>query len=114
MAFQTNSPKRGEIYLVQLGPTIGCEIRKDRPALILRNSNSPLTCIAPLTSKVHKNSPTTVFIKANEGGLNLDSLVLLEQMKSIDKQRLLKGFGNVTPQTMKRVDIAFKRTFGWK
>lgn len=114
MAFQTNSPKLGEIYSFQPGPTIGCEIQKIRPALILQNCDSPFTyIIAPLTSKVHKNSATTVFIKVNEGGLNKNSLVLLEQMRSIDKQRLLKRLGNVTPQTMKRVEMALKRTFSW-
>lgn len=111
------TPKRGEVYLVNFDPTIGAEIKKTRPALILQNDiankHSPITIVAAITSK-HDDElyPTEVLIPAREGGLSVDSVALLNQVRSIDRQRLVKRLGKVKPETMKDVDQAMKISFG--
>ena len=80
-------PQRGEIYLVNFDPTIGAEIKKTRPALILQNdvSNqySPITIVAAITSQFTEPLyPTEVLIKAPEGGLQIDFVALLNQIRS--------------------------------
>src|SRR6059058_5693265 len=110
-------PKRGEIYLVNFDPTIGSEIKKTRPALILQNdiSNqySPITIVAAITSQFDETLyPTEVLIKVPEGGLTNDSVVLLNQIRSIDKQRLIKRLGTLKPITMRQVDLALQISFG--
>ena len=98
MADRIEPPKRGEVFLVNFDPTIGSEIRKTRPALILQNdiSNeySPITIVAAITSRFDRTLyPTEVLIHAPEGGLSNDSVILLNQIRSIDKQRLIKRLG---------------------
>lgn len=111
-------PRRGEVYLVNFDPTIGSEIKKTRPALILQNdiSNrySPITIVAAITSQFDKDRlyPTEVLIKAKEGGLTVDSVVLLNQIRSIDKHRLIKRLGALKPQTMENVERALQVSFG--
>ena len=106
-------PARGEIYLVNFDPTVGSEIKKTRPALIIQNDvanqHSPVTIVAAITSKYDDTLyPTEVLIAANEGGLKQDSVVLLNQIRSIDRQRLAKKIGKVEEATMKKVDAAIK------
>lgn len=106
-------PRRGEIYLVEFEPTRGAEIKKTRPALIIQNDTgnrySPITIVAAITSQVGgRIYPTEVFVAAPEGGLPADSLVLLNQIRSIDKGRLVKRLGKVAPQTMKTVENALR------
>ncbi len=113
-AFQ---PKRGEVYLVCFDPTVGSEIRKTRPALIVQNDisnrHSPITIVAAITSKLHDDLyPTDVIIQAPEGGLQADSIVLLNQVRSIDRQRLLRRMGSLKPETMVRVDEALQISLG--
>ena len=110
-------PKRGEIHIVRLDPTLGSEIRKTRPALIVQNDilnrNSPITIVAPITSKFDDELyPTEVLIAAPEGGLRVDSVVSLNQIRAIDKQRLIKCIGKVSPETMIRVNRAMMITQG--
>lgn len=110
-------PKRGEVYLVNFDPTIGAEIKKTRPALILQNdiSNqySPITVVAAVTSQFKEPLyPTEVFIKAPEGGLKINSVVLLNQIRSIDKQRLIKRLGNLELETLEKVDEAIQISLG--
>lgn len=115
---KTLNPVRGEIYLVRLDPTEGAEEGKTRPALILQNDTanrtSPITIVAAITSKFNpaKLYPTEVLIKAGEGGLTIDSVALLNQIRSIDKIRLLSLVGSVEPQTMLQVERAIKVSFG--
>src|ERR1700687_1234994 len=84
-------PKRGELYFVSFDPTLGAEIQKTRPALILQNDvgnrYSPVTIVAAVTSNVLRRAPTSVFVRAPEGGLTVDSLVLLNQLRTVDKRR---------------------------
>lgn len=104
-----NNPKRGEIYLVNFEPTVGAEIRKTRPALVLQNDianrHSPITIVAAVTSKFDETLyPTEVLVTAPEGGLSADSLILLNQIRSIDKRRLARRLGAISSATMKKVE----------
>lgn len=110
-------PKRGEIYLVSFDPTIGSEIKKTRPALILQNniSNtySSITIVAAITSKFDDTLyPTEVLIESPEGGLSQDSVVLLNQIRSIDKARLIQRLGVVKDKTINRVNQAIEISLG--
>ena len=104
------TPKRGEIHLVSFDPALGAEIQKTRPALILQNDignqHSPVTIVAAITSNVRRQGPTDVLVKAPEGGLTVDSIVLLNQIRTVDKRRFVKRLGAVRPTTMKQVDQA--------
>jgi mRNA interferase MazF len=110
------SPKRGEIYLVNLDPTIGSEIKKTRPCLIIQNDignqYSPTTIIAPITSGEQAIYPVEVEIKNREGGLDNDSLILLNQIRSVDQKRLVKRIGRVNQSIIKKVDQAIMISLG--
>ena len=111
-------PKRGEVYLVSFDPTLGAEIQKTRPALILQNdiSNrySPITIVAALTSQFKNPAfPTDVLITPPEGGLKTQSAALLNQIRSIDKRRLIKLLGALSPETMSRVNDALRISLGF-
>jgi mRNA interferase MazF len=109
--------RRGSVCLVRFDPTEGSEIKKSRPALILQNDIgnrfSNITIVAAITSKfqlpLHR---TNVLIKAPEGGLSVDSVVRLDQIRSVDKRRLLKRLGAVKPTTLTKVDQAIKISLG--
>jgi mRNA interferase MazF len=109
--------RRGEIYLVSFDPTLGGEIQKTRPALVVQNDitnrYSPITIVAAITSTIDtRPRPTKVLVKAPEGGLSVDSMVLLNQIRSVDKQRLLKRLGKLSPSTMEDVNRALLISFG--
>jgi mRNA interferase MazF len=111
------SPRRGEVYLVNFDPTIGSEIRKTRPALIIQNDvanrYSPITIVAALSSKYDDNLyPTEVLIKSGEAGITQDSVVLLNQIRSIDHERLVKKMGKVRDVTLKRINLSIKISLG--
>ena len=117
MVKHSNFPKRGEVFLVNFDPTVGTEIKKTRPALILQNdiSNqySPITIVAALTTQFDKNLyPTEVLVHQTEGGLKNDSVVLLNQIRSVDRKRLIKRLGQLKMDTMKKVDLALQVSFG--
>jgi mRNA interferase MazF len=110
-------PKRGELYWVNFEPTLGVEITKTRPALILQNDlanqNSPITIVAAITSKFGETLyPTEVLIKSPEGGLRQDSVILLNQIRSIDKQRLIRKLGTLSSVTLHKVDLAIQISLG--
>ena len=109
--------RRGEIYLVSFDPTLGAEIQKTRPALVVQNDianrYSPITIVAAITSTVDtRPRPTKVLVKAPEGGLSVDSMVLLNQIRSVDKRRLLKRLGKLRPVTLEDVNRALLISFG--
>jgi len=111
------TPKRGEIYLVNFDPTVGAEIRKTRPALVIQNDianrYSPLTVVCAITSQHDEELyPTEVLIPASEGGIRAGSVVLANQIRSVDKQRLVKRLGSLKPETMQRVDRALELSLG--
>jgi mRNA interferase MazF len=110
-------PVRGDIYLVDFDPTIGSEIRKTRPALVIQNDianqYSPITIVAAITSKFGEPPyPTEVILEPQESGLPLRSAVLLNQIRSIDRQRLVKRLGKADDETMGRVDGAIQISLG--
>jgi mRNA interferase MazF len=112
-----NFPKRGEVYLVNFDPTVGAEIRKTRPALVLQNDvanrYSPITIVAAVTSHFEEPLyPTEVLLAGGEGGMSVASVVLLNQIRSIDKGRLIKHLGALRPSTMEKIDRALCISLG--
>jgi mRNA interferase MazF len=110
-------PRRGEVYLVSFDPSVGAEIRKTRPALILQNDignrYSPVTIVAAITSQFDDPLyPTEVLVKAGEGGLPNDSVVLCNQIRTIDKRRLVKRMGTLRGDTLQRVERALLLSLG--
>lgn len=110
------APKRGEICLVSFDPTAGAEIQKTRPAVILQNDignqHSPLTIVAAVTSNVFRRGPTSVLVRAPEAGLSVDSVVLLNQMRTVDRSRLGQRLGMLRPNSMKQIDHAILISLG--
>ncbi len=109
--------QRGEIFLVNLDPVKGSEQGNIRPALIIQNDSSnqysPTTIVAPITSKIYtKEFPTNVEILKNEGGLEKESTILLNQIRTIDKTRIIKKLKKINPETMMKVDLAIKSSLG--
>ena len=98
-------------------PTVGSEIRKTRPAVVLQNDianrHSPITIVAAVSSQFEEPLyPTEVFIKAPEGGLSVDSVAVLNQIRSIDGRRLAKRLGAVKAETMEHIDRAIQISLG--
>lgn len=109
--------KRGDIWLVNLDPTIGHEIKKSRPAVIIQNDlgnkYSPITIIAPITSQnIQKIYPIDVFLAKRGSDLGKDSKVLLNQIRAVDKKRLIKRLGKVGYETMNKVNNSIKISLG--
>lgn len=110
-------PRRGEIYLVRFDPTVGHEIQKTRPAVILQNdvSNqfSSITIVGAISSKFSDPPfPREVIIEPKESGLPQRSAVVLNQNRSVDRLRLGKRVGFLSPVIMDRVDKALKISLG--
>ena len=105
-------PQRGEIYLTALDPALGHEIRKTRPTLIIQNdvSNqySQTTIVAAIASKVNTPCyPNEAIVQPSAvSGLQVLSTVRLDQVRTIDRQRLVKRLGKADPATMRAVDLA--------
>lgn len=109
--------KRGDIYYADLSPVIGSEQGGVRPVLIIQNDvgnkYSPTIIAAAITSKINKaKMPTHIELAANEYGLSKDSVILLEQIRTIDKQRLREKIGRLDTDMMMRVDKALFISFG--
>ena len=110
--------RRGEIYLVSFDPTVGHEIEKKRPALIIQNDvgnrHSPLTIVAAITSTISAVPfPVEVVVAPTKNnGLAVNSGVRLDQIRTVDRQRLLKRLGVADAATMRRVDEALSISVG--
>jgi mRNA interferase MazF len=109
--------KRGDVWLANLDPVIGSEQGKTRPVVIIQNDvaneYSPVVIVAAITTAMGpKEYPTEVRVTAPEGGLKRDSVILLNQIRTIDKRRLIERWGKLTPQTMGKVDEALKISLG--
>ena len=114
---KVDHPRRGDIYLVNFDPTVGAEIRKTRPALIVQNDianqYSPITILATITSQFDiPPYPTEAIVETGESGLSQRSSVLLNQIRSVDRQRLIERIGRANPETMQRVDRAIQISLG--
>lgn len=109
--------KRGDIYYADLSPVIGSEQGGIRPVLIIQNDignkYSPTVIITAITSQINKAKlPTHVEISSEEYGLNKDSVILLEQIRTIDKRRLKDKIGHINDELMVRVDQALMISLG--
>ncbi len=110
--------RRGEIYLCMFDPTVGHEIRKTRPALIIQNDignrYSPLTIVAALTSKVSPVPyPVEVVIEpTSANGLDIVSSIRLNQIRAVDRRRLIRRLGVLDAKTMAKVEDAIKVSLG--
>lgn len=109
--------KRGEIWLVNLDPTVGHEMRKIRPAVIIQNNignkYSPLTIVAPLTSQgTEKIYPVEVLLTSENADVDKDSKVLLSQIRTIDKIRLVRKLGSVNLEVIENLNQALKISLG--
>ena len=105
--------KRGDIFLVDLEPVRGSEQGKCRPALIIQNdlgnTYSPVTIIAAITSKKFNSEyPTNLNILSSRSNLEYDSTILLNQIRTIDKSRIIKFLGKLDEEDMKKVDLILK------
>ncbi len=109
--------KRGDIFYADLSPVIGSEQGGIRPVVIVQNDvgnrHSPTVIAAAITSKTDKTRlPTHIDVTADALGLSKNSVILLEQVRTIDKARLREKMGHLTPDTMARVDGAISVSFG--
>ena len=109
--------KRGELYYADLSPVVGSEQGGVRPVLIVQNDvgnkYSPTIIAAAVTSKINKAKlPTHIELPCNSYGLQKDSVILLEQIRTIDKQRLKEKMGCLDPQAMSQVNKAITISFG--
>lgn len=109
--------RRSEVVLVDLEPTIGAEMNKTRPCLIISpdemNDVLRTVQIAPITS-VERELPTRVFIKATRGsGLDKDSYVVLDQLKTIDKKRVMRSIGKISDDELEEVCDALCQMYAY-
>lgn len=109
--------KRGEIYFANLSPVRGSEQGGTRPVLVIQNdmgnAHSPTVIVLCMTSRLKKRMlPTHVILPRERTGLERDSMVLCEQVRTIDRSRLLERVGAITPEDMQRVESALRHSAG--
>lgn len=109
--------RRGDIYYADLSPVVGSEQGGIRPVLIVQNDvgnrYSPTVIAAAITSRGTKAKlPTHIKLYASGSGLSKDSVVLLEQIRTLDKRRLKEKMGTLSPYDMDKVDEALSISFG--
>ena len=110
--------KRGELYYADLSPVVGSEQGGVRPVLVVQNDVgnkfSPTVIAAAVTSRINKAKlPTHIELSAIEYGLSKDSVVLLEQIRTLDKRRLKERIGELPEKTMLKVDDALLISLGF-
>ena len=111
--------KRGELYYADLSPVVGSEQGGVRPVLVVQNDvgnkYSPTVIAAAVTSKLDKaRLPTHIELSKESFGLTHDAVVLLEQIRTLDKRRLKERIGSLPPNLMKRVDLALMISLGFE
>lgn len=109
--------RRGDLFYADLSPVVGSEQGGMRPVLVIQNNignhYSPTVIIAAITAKISKpKMPIHVGIKGGEQGVGRNSVILMEQIRTIDKQRLHDKIGRLDDQKMKQVDEALKVSIG--
>ena len=112
-----DSPRRGEIFLTALDPALGHEIKKTRPALVIQNDVTNrygmTTIVAAITSKVSiPPYPNEVVIQPSTTGLQVLSTVRLDQIRTVDRRRLLKRLGKADADVMRKVNEAISINLG--
>ena len=111
------SVKRGDIFYADLSPVVGSEQGGLRPVLIVQNDvgnkYSPTVIIAAITSQINKAKlPTHIEISGEDYGLNKDSVILTEQVRTVDKKRLKEKIGHLDDELMEKVNEALEISFG--
>ena len=111
------SVRRGDIYYADLSPVVGSEQGGVRPVLIIQNNTgnrySPTVIAAAITSQTGKAKlPTHIELSAERSGLSRDSVVLLEQIRTLDKRRLREKMGRADDAVMEKIDTAIAVSFG--
>ncbi len=108
--------RRGDIYLANLNPFRGSEQGGTRPVLVLQNNagnyHAPTLIIAPVTTQLHKLHQPTHYLIRKEGGLFRESMVELEQIRTIDKCRIEYYIGRVSRETMRKIDEVITVSLG--
>jgi mRNA interferase MazF len=112
-------PTRGDIYFADLSPVVGSEQGGFRPVLIIQNDignkYSPTVIISAITSQIQKaRLPTHIELSARSSGLEKDSVILLEQVRTIDKRRLKRRVARLDDEIMEKVDEALAISVGLK
>ena len=107
--------KRGEVYFANLDPVVGSEQGGTRPVVIIQNdignTHSTTTIAAITTNDRHSRMPTHVSLKSDSEPLR-DSVAMLEQLRTLDKSRLITYIGTLSEETMKKIDDAFLISIG--
>ena len=102
--------KKGDIFWANLNPSIGSEISKTRPVVIvsndINNEYADTITILPLTTSTNKIYPFEVFLKAGEGNIQSDSKVKTNQIRTIDKSRLIEKIGKISKGKMQEIEMA--------
>ena len=115
MARRRSYPRRGSVYQVSLDPTLGHEIRKTRPAVIVSNDHmnelAATVLIMPITAGQY-GYYHWIPLDAPEGGLTKPSSIVSEQIRAVDKRRLKRRLGQVSPETMTKIEAAVRDHFG--
>jgi mRNA interferase MazF len=106
--------RRGDVVLVNLDPTVGTEIKKTRPAIVLSNDSinhfSQLVVVVPVTKNTAHLSPSHVVIPKGTARLTFTSKVVTEQIKAVDKQRIVRRLGSLPSVLLEQVERALKNT----
>ena len=109
--------KRGDSFYADLSPVVGSEKGGIRPVLVIQNDvgnkYSPTVIVAAITSQINKaKMPTHIELSCDDYGLSKDSVVLMEQIRTIDKKRLKEKIGHMDEEHTKNIDEALKISFG--
>jgi mRNA interferase MazF len=109
--------RRGDVVLVNLDPTVGVEIRKTRPAIVVSNDSinqfSQLAVVVPLTQNTTHLSPSHAVIPKGSARLTFTSKVVTEQIKAVDKRRIVKRLGSLPPTLLAQIERALKNTLAF-
>jgi mRNA interferase MazF len=109
--------RRGEVVLARLDPTLGVEIKKTRPVIVLSNDSinqfAELAVVVPLTKNTTRVSPSHAVIPKGAAGLAFSSKAVTEQIRAVDKRRLVRRLGRLGPDLLARVERALKNTLAF-
>lgn len=109
--------RRGDVVLASLDPSIGVEIKKTRPVIVVSNDSinhlSQLAVVVPLTTNIAHLSPSHAVIPRGVAGLTFASKAVTEQIKAVDKRRLVKRLGRLPSERMAQVERALKNTLAF-
>ena len=112
---RTPAVRRGDVWLVSLDPTVGHEIQKTRPAVVVTantyNDLNWLVLVVPLSSR-DRAEYDQVLVEPPEGGLDKTSVTLPDQLRAVDKRRLVRRLGRVNDQTLSRIDRVLRIVLG--